>query len=92
LFIGERIDGCRIDKSGLRTGKGPMTGQELKPLRRGPWRSANAQNQWLSMLVDAIEKVSNPGAGCDRLVLAALSAQLAGPASPYAQCSSRFRN
>jgi hypothetical protein len=63
-------------------------GQQLKP-----WRSANGQNAWLSMLVDAMEKVARPecrAVPCDRLVLAAVRAQLARPASSYAQYGSHF--
>jgi hypothetical protein len=58
-----------------------------------PWRSGNGQTLWLSMLVKAMEDVSRPEARaipCDRLVLAALRAQLARPASPYVHCGSQF--
>jgi hypothetical protein len=63
-------------------------GQQLQP-----WRSASGQNLWLSMLVEAMEKVSRPEyrtVPCDRLVLAAVHAQLARPASAYAQYGSQF--
>ncbi len=63
-------------------------GQQLKP-----WRSVNGQNAWLSMLVDAMEKIARPecrAVPCDRLVLAAVRAQLARPASSYAQYGSHF--
>ena len=63
-------------------------GQQLTP-----WRSESGQNSWLSMLVDAMEKVSRPesrAVPCDRLVLAAVRAQLARPASSYAQYGSQF--
>ena len=63
-------------------------GQQLQP-----WRSENGQNQWLSMLIDAMEKVSRPefrAVPCDLSVLAAVSAQLARPASPYLHGGSRF--
>jgi hypothetical protein len=45
------------------------------------------------MLVKAMEEVSRPevrAVPCDRLVLAALRAQLARPASPYAHGGSQF--
>jgi len=65
-------------------------GQQLQP-----WRSETGRGQtlWLSTLVEAMEEVSRPevrALPCDRLVLAALRAQLARPASPYAHCGSHF--
>jgi hypothetical protein len=63
-------------------------GQQLQP-----WRSENGQTRWLSRLIDAMEKVSRPefrAVPCDLSVLAAVSAQLARPASPYAHSMSRF--
>jgi hypothetical protein len=63
-------------------------GQQLQS-----WRSANGQNLWLSKLIDAMEKVSRPeyrAVPCDRSVLAAVRAQLARPAAPYARCAPRF--
>jgi hypothetical protein len=63
-------------------------GQQLQS-----WRSGNGQNLWLSRLIDAMEKVSRPeyrAVPCDRSVLAAVRAQLARPASPYAHCAPRF--
>jgi hypothetical protein len=45
------------------------------------------------MLIDAMEEVSRPefrAVQCDRSVLAAVSAQLARPASPYPYCGSYF--
>lgn len=60
-------------------------GQQLQA-----WRSRDGQTRWLSMLIDAMEEVSRPeqrAVPCDRLVIAALRAQLARPASihvPYA--------
>ena len=69
-------------------------GQQVQPWRSGKsWRSGNGQTLWLSMLVKAMEEVSRPevrAVPCDRLVLAALRAQLARPASPYAHCGSQF--
>jgi hypothetical protein len=68
-------------------------GQQVQPRRSETRRSANGQNSWLSMLVDAMEKVSRPeyrAVPCDRLVLAAVRAQLARPVSPFAHYGSRF--
>jgi hypothetical protein len=62
-----------------------MMGQQLRT-----WRSASGQRAWLSMLIDTMEEISRPelrSVPCDSLVLAALRAQLARPASaqmPYA--------
>jgi hypothetical protein len=58
-----------------------------------PWRSADGQKLWLSMLIDAMEEASRPEfrtVRCDQSVLAAVRAQLARPASPYPYCASRF--
>jgi len=69
-------------------GKERAMGQQLQP-----WRSENGQTRWLSMLIDAMEKVSRPefrAVPCDPWVLAAVRAQLARPASPYALGASRF--
>ena len=63
-------------------------GQQLQP-----WRSENGQTRWLSMLIDAMEKVSRPefrAVPCDPSVLAAVRAQLARPAAPYVHGGSRF--
>lgn len=57
------------------------------------WRSGDGQKLWLSMLVDAMEEAARPefrGIPCDRLTLAAVRAQLARPASPYAQSASHY--
>src|SRR2546430_1596012 len=85
---GERLGWVGIGNRGLRVGEGRPMGHQLKQCR-----SANAQNAWLSMLVDAMEKVARPecrAVPCDRLVLAAVRAQLARPASSYAQYGSHF--
>jgi hypothetical protein len=63
-------------------------GQQLQP-----WRSADGQKLWLSMLIDAMEEASRPefrAVRCDQSVLAAVRAQLARPASPYPYGASRF--
>jgi hypothetical protein len=68
-------------------------GQQLHSCRSKNWRSEVGPNSWLSMLVDAMEKVSRPecrAVRCDRLVLAAVHAHLARPASAYAAYGSRF--
>jgi hypothetical protein len=57
------------------------------------WRSDDGQRLWLSMLVDAMEDAARPeirSIPCDREILAAVSAQLARPASPYAHSASRY--
>jgi hypothetical protein len=63
-------------------------GQQLQP-----WRSENGETRWLSMLIDAMEKVSRPefrAVPCDPWVLAAVRAQLARPAAPYVHGGSQF--
>jgi len=69
-------------------------GQQLQSLPLRPWRSADGEKLWLSMLIDAMEVVSRPefrSVPCDRSVLAAVSAQLSRPASPpYAHHGSHF--
>jgi hypothetical protein len=69
-------------------GKERAMSQQLQP-----WRSENGQTRWLSMLIDAMERVSRPefrAVTCDLSVLAAVRAQLARPASPYVHGASRF--
>jgi len=49
------------------------------------WRSASGQRLWLSMLIDAMEQISDPElrvAPCDEQLLVAVRAQLARPAVP----------
>ena len=63
-------------------------GQQLQT-----WQSAGGDRRWLSMLIDAMEDVSRPesrACPCDPFVLAAVRAQLAGPASGFAYCGSVF--
>jgi len=63
-------------------------GQQLQS-----WRSGSGEKSWLSLLIEAMEGASRPelrGISCDRLVLAALRAQLARPASPCLGSVSRF--
>ena len=69
-----------------------MMGQQLQSRRTRQaqptgkaWQSGG-QNLWLSKLVNAMEKFSRPelrAVPCDRLVLAAVRAHLARPASAY---------
>jgi hypothetical protein len=57
------------------------------------WRSGDGQKLWLSMLVDAMEEAARPelrNVPCDREILAAVSAQLARPATFYAQSASHY--
>ena len=63
-------------------------GQQLQQ-----WRSAGGEKLWLSMLIDAMERVSRPelrNLPCDRSVRAAVYAQLSRPAAPCRQQGSRF--
>jgi hypothetical protein len=63
-------------------------GQQLQS-----WRGGDGQTSWLSMLVEAMEEISRPefrALPIDRSVLAAVSAQLARPASPYPYCASQY--
>src|SRR6266568_9358500 len=49
------------------------------------WRSGVGDGSWLSTLIDAMEEASRPerrSVPCDRMVLAAVHAQLARPALP----------
>jgi hypothetical protein len=57
------------------------------------WRSGDGGKLWLSRLIDAMEKISRPefrSLPCDRSALAAVSAQLARPASAYPHYASHF--
>jgi hypothetical protein len=57
------------------------------------WRSAGGDRLWLSTLIDAMEEVSRPerrSVPADRLVLAAVHAQLTRPASARAHYGSTF--
>jgi hypothetical protein len=51
------------------------------------WQSAGGEKVWLSTLIDAMEQVSRSelrSQPCDRLVVAAVYAQLSRPVAPYA--------
>jgi len=64
-------------------------GQQLQS-----WQEGDRQKSWLSMLVEAMEEITRPefrALPVDRSVLAAVSAQLARPASPYSYCASQYR-
>jgi hypothetical protein len=57
------------------------------------WQSADGEKLWLSMLIDAMEEVSRSelrSQPSDRLVVAAVCAQLSRPAGPYAHQGSGF--
>jgi len=57
------------------------------------WRGGDGHKSWLSMLVQAMEDISRPefrALPVDASVLAAVSAQLARPASPYPNCGSQY--
>jgi hypothetical protein len=83
----ERIGDIRVCNVAF-CGKEQAMGQQLQP-----WRSENDRTRWLSMLIDAMEKVSRPefrAVPCDLSLLAAVRAQLARPAAPYVHGGSRF--
>jgi hypothetical protein len=83
----ERVGDIRVCNIAF-CGKEQVMGQQLQP-----WRSENGQTRWLSMLIDAMERVSRPefrAVPCDLSVLAAVRAQLARPASPYVHGASQF--
>jgi hypothetical protein len=69
-------------------------GQQLPALKsRNAWRSGKGERLWLSMLIDTMEQVARPelrAMPCDPTVLAALTVQLAQPASPCLHCASSF--
>jgi hypothetical protein len=67
-------------------------GQQLQTRRVRTW-PANSEKLWLSMLIGTMEKVVRPefrAVPCDRLVLAAVRAHLARPASACTHGASRF--
>jgi hypothetical protein len=58
-----------------------------------PWRSGDGEKLWLAMLIEAMDEAARPemrARSSDQAVLAAVSAQLARPASPYPFCGSQF--
>jgi hypothetical protein len=58
-----------------------------------PWRSGRGERQWLSMLIDTMEKIARPEVRArpnDQLLLAAVRAQLARPAASYPYGASTF--
>jgi len=61
--------------------------------RRRPWRSGSGERQWLSMLIDTMEKIARPEVRAlpnDARLLAAVRAQLARPVSSYRYGASAF--
>ena len=59
------------------------------------WRESHGEQRWLSMLVGAMQQVSqaSPQAEpCDSRTLAALRAQLALPATPQSMSAFSLRN
>src|SRR5207302_2188592 len=74
----------RVLGSGL---EGQMMAQRLQP-----WRSGRTERQWLSKLIDTMERIARPEVRAlpnDQRLLAAVRAQLARPAS-YAYDASAF--
>jgi hypothetical protein len=58
-----------------------------------PWRLGRGERQWLSMLIDTMEKIARPEIRAlpnDQLVLAAVRAQLSRPVSSYPYGASAF--
>jgi len=78
----------RVGLTGIPVMVQQLQSRQLKSWQSN-WRTGSSQNVWLSMLVDAMEKFSRPelrAVPCDRLLLTAVRAQLARPAStsqPY---------
>ena len=66
---------------------GKVMGQQLPS-----WRTGNGQTLWLSMLIEAMEKLSRPEwrGRPDRPELAAIRARLAEPATACRNYGSRF--
>jgi hypothetical protein len=61
--------------------------------RLQPWRSGRGERQWLSMLIDTMETIARPDVRAlpnDQLLLAAVRAQLARPASSYPYGATAF--
>jgi hypothetical protein len=59
-------------------------GQQLQARQFPSWRSGDGEQLW--MLIEAMEEVSRPelrSRPCDPFLLAAVSAQLAGPACTH---------
>jgi hypothetical protein len=64
-----------------------------KDWRSKDWRSQDGGRVWLSGLIATMERVARPeirALYCDSSVLAAVTAQLARPASPYPYAASEF--
>jgi hypothetical protein len=58
------------------------------------WEPGTGEKLWLSMLIEAMDKVSRPeiqAVACDRSVLAAVTMQLERPVSPYVHRAQNFR-
>ena len=82
------IGNGRVSRAGKEYAKEYAMDRQLQT-----WRSGDGQKLWLSMLVDAMEEAARPefrNTPCDRLTLAAVRAQLARPASPYAYMVSHY--
>jgi hypothetical protein len=66
--------------------------QQVQPQLQ-PWRSRDGGRIWLSSLIATMERVARPeirALSCDSSDLAAVTAQLARPASPYPYAASEF--
>ena len=68
-------------------------GQQVQAWLSNDWRSGDGGRIWLSSLIATMEQVARPeirDLDCDPSVLAAVTAQLARPASPYRYAASEF--
>jgi hypothetical protein len=57
--------------------------------RLQPWRSGRDERQWLSMLIDTMEKIARPEVRAlptDQFLVAAVRAQLARPVALSLRC------
>jgi hypothetical protein len=89
MVVEERVGDIGVDQRLVWQRYEPRTqimGQQLQSRQTRQAWSSGSQNLWLSRLVNAMEKFSRPelrAVPCDRLVLAAVRAHLARPASAY---------
>jgi hypothetical protein len=87
-FSPEQVFGSRVVLDGQGQAKEKAMGQRLQP-----WRSGRGERQWLSMLIDTMEKIARPEVRAlpnDQLLLKAVRAHLARPAPSYPHGASAF--
>jgi len=71
----------------------PVQARQAMDHQTQSWRGEDGHKSWLSMLVEAMEEISRPefrALPVDASILAAVSTQLARPASPYPYCASQY--